>query len=244
MLLDHFHGILKQHRDWHGFHSSWAAAIATELNTRLPEGWYAEPLVQYEIEIDVSAYETIAAAVAAGDSEVESAPWVPHQPYFEAEFPSKTDVVRVNVFTPWGPRDLAGVIEIVSPANKDRPETREAFTSKCAAYLHDGVGLIVVDIVTVRHANMHRELVDRLEIDAPPHPGEEDDPPLYASAYHPAIGVEKTVLQVWYERLQIGQPLPSLPLFLKRGPCLEVNLNATYVQTCRSIRIPLPKSGQ
>jgi hypothetical protein len=36
----------------------------------------------------------------------------------------------------------------VSPANKDRDETRRAFIAKCAAYLQRGIGLIVVDIRT------------------------------------------------------------------------------------------------
>jgi hypothetical protein len=44
-------------------------------------------------------------------------------------------------------------------ARKDRDANRRALTAKCAAYLQRGIGLIVVDIVTSRHANLHDEPV-------------------------------------------------------------------------------------
>ena len=43
---------------------------------------------------------------------------------------------------------LVAVVELVSPSNKDRPESRRAFAAKTAAYLQRGVGLIILDIVT------------------------------------------------------------------------------------------------
>lgn len=238
MLQDHFHGPLERQRDWHGFHSAWAAVLATDLNRRLPDGWYAEPLVQYLVEMDVAAYETATVLAGAATSNA-SGGWSPTAPSFEADFPLTTDRVEVQVFAPWGPRALAAVIEIVSPANKDRPETREAFTSKCATYLHDGIGLLIVDIVTNRSANLHDGLMEQLEIH-PPAPQPAADPDLYAASYRPTIQAERTVLQVWHERLQPGVTMPSMPLYLKRGPCIEVNLDATYLETCRSIRFPLP----
>jgi len=41
-------------------------------------------------------------------------------------------------------------IELVSPGNKDRPETCRLFAAKCVAYLTRGIGLVVIDIVTER----------------------------------------------------------------------------------------------
>ena len=43
---------------------------------------------------------------------------------------------------------------------------------------------------------------------------------------------------MWYESLHIGGALPTMPLFLKKGPHVGVDLAATYVQTCRDLRIP------
>ena len=35
----------------------------------------------------------------------------------------------------------------------------------------------------------------------------------------------------------LGRPLPTLPLWLREGPCLRADLGATYEQTCREYRI-------
>ena len=42
---------------------------------------------------------------------------------------------------------MVAAIELVSPGNKDREETRSAFAAKCAGYLQAGIGLVVIDIV-------------------------------------------------------------------------------------------------
>ena len=49
-------------------------------------------------------------------------------------------------------------VEIVSPGNKDRPESREAFVSKCHALLRQNVCVAIVDPVTERQANLYAEL--------------------------------------------------------------------------------------
>ncbi len=56
-LCDHFHPPLSTRRHWHAFHNAWATYIAADLNHRLPEGYFAEPNVQFGIEIDVAAFE-------------------------------------------------------------------------------------------------------------------------------------------------------------------------------------------
>ncbi len=57
LLLDHFRPPLSSRRNWHAFYSAWATYLATDLNLRLPEGFFAEPNVQFGIEIDVAAVE-------------------------------------------------------------------------------------------------------------------------------------------------------------------------------------------
>ncbi|HEY9649485.1 MAG TPA: DUF4058 domain-containing protein, partial [Coleofasciculaceae cyanobacterium] len=57
MLPDHFHPPLSTRRHWHAFHNAWATYIASDLNAKLPEGYFAEPNVQFGIEIDVAAFE-------------------------------------------------------------------------------------------------------------------------------------------------------------------------------------------
>jgi hypothetical protein len=57
VLLDHFRPPLSSRRHWHAFHNAWATYLATDLNQKLPEGFFAEPNVQFGIEIDVAAFE-------------------------------------------------------------------------------------------------------------------------------------------------------------------------------------------
>lgn len=59
-LQDHFHPPLSVRRHWHAFHNAWATYIASDLNQRLPEGYFAEPNVQFGIEIDVATFEEFA----------------------------------------------------------------------------------------------------------------------------------------------------------------------------------------
>ena len=55
---------------------------------------------------------------------------------------------------------LVAAIELISPANKDRPEHRSQFTSKCAALLRQGVSLVLVDVVTARNVNLYADLLE------------------------------------------------------------------------------------
>jgi hypothetical protein len=125
-------------------------------------------------------------------------------------------------------------IQLVSPANKDRPEHRDAFLSKCAAYLQQGVGLLVVDVVTGRGGRLYEELLARLSPSATP----ADSGDLYAVAYRSVERDDQPSLDIWQEPVTVGQPLPTLPLWLRGGHVLPVDLERTYQRTCREQRIP------
>jgi hypothetical protein len=59
---------------------------------------------------------------------------------------------------------LVAAIEIISPANKDRPVHRNNFVSKCAALLKQDVCVVLVDIVSIRNTNLYLELLDHFEL--------------------------------------------------------------------------------
>jgi hypothetical protein len=224
-LLDHFRPPLSERRHWHAFHNSWATYLSSQLNALLPEGYFAEANVQFGVEIDVAAFEEDAARPT-------QAVWSPPPPLasFPLELPAA--VVEVGVFSRSGGPVLAGAVELVSPANKDRPAHREALVSKCAAYLQSGVGLVLVDVVTDRSGDLHRELLARVGA-GDPGPG----PSLSGSAYRPVDRDGAPALDVWREPLALGQPLPTLPLWLRGGLCLPVELEATYQRTCVEQRV-------
>ncbi len=97
----------------------------------------------------------------------------------DAVFIAEFTVLVINVEA--GPT-LVGAIELVSPSNKARPAARRAFAIKCLNYLNSGIGLIVVDVVAGRRANLHDEMVPLIVGDAPRFPG---TPSIYAAAYRP-----------------------------------------------------------
>ena len=229
-LQDHFHPPLSLRRHWHAFHHAWATYLSAQINQRLPAGYFAEPNVKFGIEIDVAAFDEHAdaqGAIASADG------WQPDPPLLVLPFTAATDIIEVAVFHESGGATLAGAIELVSPANKDQPESREAFAAKCAAYLHEGIGLVVVDIVTERRANMHDAILARVSPDASPW-----SVPLYTVSYHPAATPEQTMLEIWPIEAHLGAALPTLALWLRGGLCVPVDLEAAYVRTVREQRLP------
>ena len=166
VLQDHFRPPLSVRRHWHAFHNAWATYIASDLNAKLPEGYFAEPNVQFGIEIDVAAFEESLPEFDCSETVIHLPidfpnNWLP-PPAQTVPFLPATESVQVSIFNTEGGPVLAGAIELVSPANKDRSIHRGAFVSKCETYLRQGIGLVIIDVVTVRKANLHNELLARL----------------------------------------------------------------------------------
>jgi len=140
--------------------------------------------------------------------------------------------VEVEIFSDAGGPTLSAAIELISPANKDRPAHRAAFVAKCETYLRQGISLIVVDIVTGRSANLHNDLVLKLGTTLPSLGSD-----LYAVAYRTSQVRGESHLDIWPEPLALGRTLPTLPLWLPAGIGVPVALNLTYEQTCTAQRI-------
>ena len=230
-LHDHFHSPLRGRRHWSSFHAAWATYLAEDLSERLPKGYIVEPLAQFAIEIDVAAWEGPDEPPNEDARPAEG--WAPSPPQMTLPLTTVTDAVEVQIFRDEGEFVLAGAVELVSPSNKDRPLARDAFTSKCATYLQQGAGLVIVDIVTERRADFHRDLLARVspELGLPPYAD------LYAAAYRPVSREKQTTLEVWHEPLALGGELPTMPLWLRGGICLPLRLGAAYDRACRTLRI-------
>lgn len=230
-LQDHFQPPLSTRRHWHSFHNAWSTYLAEYLNQMLPEGYFAEPNVQFGIEIDVATLSET--PLLTSQPATDSTQWTPRSPTATLPFQPTTDSVEVQIFSTQAGPILVGAIELVSPANKDRPTHRNAFTSKCQTYLQQSIGLVIVDVVTTLSANLHNELMQRLELST-----ESFDTDLYAVAYRVAESDGASHLNVWQEPLTVGEPLPIVPLFLKSGIFMPLDLEQTYSYTCARQRIP------
>jgi hypothetical protein len=128
-------------------------------------------------------------------------------------------------------------IELVSPANKDRPSHRRMFAVKCASYLQQGISVMVVDVVTERPGNLHAELLRLLELDVKTPAKAPRD--LYATAYRTVPKKKNLVLELWAKQLEVGAPLPTLPLWIAPELSIPVDLEQTYQAACTARRISI-----
>ncbi len=232
-LLDHFHLPLSVDRPWEGVHSTWATVIAQHLNERLlPKEYVALPHVRLgtAVEIDVAAFQQRQPTGTAASPQT----WSPAKPAWSVPVEwDERDVFEVRVYRQEGGPRLVGAVELVSPANKDRPGHRQTFAGKCAGYLRQGVGVVLVDVVTDRQDNLHQEMVSLLELNG----SAPFTAPLYAVSYRTVLEETGSRLDVWPERLALGQPLPTLPLWLAEELAVPLDLESTYQTTCRTLRI-------
>lgn len=240
-LLDHFHPpLLHRPPSWESFHSFWAVAIAEHLNQLLPRRYIATVTTHLgsEVEADVAEFESPFEPEddprnGLGDG-VAVQTWAPPMTTLAAPavFP---DDFEVHIHDQLDGAQLVAVVELASPRNKDRPQSRRGFAAKCAAYLQRGIGLIVVDIVTNRHANLHNELAQLMEW------GESlqmrADDLLYAVAYRPARRQERNEIDIWPLPLAVDAPLPLLPLALKRARAVPLDLETTYTHARQRSRL-------
>jgi hypothetical protein len=212
--------------------------MATNLNQSLPAGFVAEARVQLggQVEIDVRTFaeETAESAVGAGGVAL----WAPPKPAATAPLSfQEPDLFEVQVINEEaGPR-LVAAIELVSPANKDRPANRRMFAVKCASYLYSGVSVIIVDVVTQRSGNLHAAILELLQTQlATAGQGMND---LYAAAYRRIASGDELQLETWSHLLSLGDSLPTLPLWLQQDLCLPLDLEATYHAACMARRLVL-----
>lgn len=241
-LRDHFRPPLDNARSWEELHGQWPGTIVRHLNALLPAKYEAGPRVHSgsQAEIDVSTFEKddqpLDDGTNAPNGGVATAVWAPPQPALAIEVPLPDfDEYEVRIYDAQRSRTLVAAIAIVSPANKDRDTHRNAFVAKCAALVQQGVAVSIVDLVTVRYFNLYAELMafighnDPTLGDTPSH--------IYAAACRWGVSGKRTLLQAWSNVLELGQPLPTLPLWLSAELSVPLDLELTYEQACRDLRI-------
>ena len=237
-LLDHSrppHSIVAP---FESFHSNWGTRLADFVSERLPPGFFATEHAHAgaHLEIDVATYERPHAPVppppsnGAGVATLAAPVWAPPAPArtMPALFP---DTFEVRILSNRDGNVLVAVIELVSPGNKDRLDERTAFAAKCASYLRQGVSLIVMDVITNRHFNLHNELMHLMNAD--PSLQLPANAHLYGVAYRPVRREERPEIDLWLTTFQVGDILPLLPLRLTGDLFIPVDFEATYLEACR-----------
>ena len=220
-LRDHFRPPVSSRHSWEGFHAQWPAMLVQRLFPNLPVGYTAEPRVRLGRTMN---------STSAGSRGTRTGRRGPRRSggvataLYAAPHPTlSVDVdlgeqyeYEVLVFEDEGERTLVAAVEFVSPANKDCPEYRQAFVTKCAALLQKGVCVSIVDVVTVRQFNLYGELLERIgRLD----PALGEQPPyLYAvtmrSRSHPQ---KRPVLDTWFTP-RARSTAAAAPGLAGRGP--------------------------
>ncbi len=235
-LREHFQGPQTWASRWEAMHSSWPTYIAESLSEGLlPPHYYAVPQVTVgSVEVDVGTFGAqtqggsqnggVATAVYASPAAAVTAvvDW------------SELDASEVLVHDDGG--RLVAAIELVSPRNKDRPASRQALAIKCASYLLQSCSLVLIDVVTSRAGNLHAEL---LRLVAPQLAGSAlTDASRYAVSYHTLrLPQDQTRFDLWPFALAVGELLPVVPLWLTPELVLPLDLEKSYLDACRMLRL-------
>ena len=234
-LRDHFHPPLSRKHSWEVLHGQWPAMIVQQLRSTLPPGYFAGPTVHHgaQIAVDVAAWKQFDEPERDAGG-VATATWfAPPDVRFKTEL-DDLDVYEVNIYDDQRDQRLVAAIEIVSPANKDRPERRNNFIAKCASLLQAGVAVSIVDIVTERQFNLYAELMQFI---GHPLTGAKSEATLYAASCRRVESNNETFLESWSNTLEIGKPLPQLPLWLAEALVVTLDLEQSYEQACRDLWI-------
>jgi hypothetical protein len=236
-LRDHFHPPVSNLASWEELHGVWPGLIAIRLNSILPPEYRSGARVHLGtvIEVDVPTYETDSPGnFSNGTTDDTAVAWSPAEPALLLETEELTPPeYEVRVYDESHGRRLVAAVEIVSPSNKDRPENRDAFVSKCHALLQQEVCVAIVDPVTERLANLYAMLADRIGAEPPAIA----NAPIYAVSCRGFLERRRWRVKAWQHELTIGTPLPTLPLYLTDTLYVPLELEATYEDTCRGLRI-------
>ncbi|WLD13034.1 hypothetical protein [Planctellipticum variicoloris] len=218
-LRDHFRSPVDNVHAWDELHGGWPAMIVRQLDEMLPEPWFAAPGVH------LGTLQEVADATTS-----------PLRPTLtlEPQLPGQ-DVYEVRISDSRRNRRLVAAIEIVSPSNKDRPETRGMFVSKVAAILKHDICVSIVDVATTSPFNLYAELMNFLG-GTDPALGDQP-PPISAATLRTRYEGPRRLLDHWYYPLAVGENLPTLPVWLKADWAISLDLEASYEEACRTLRI-------
>lgn len=241
-LRNHFGPPLSLRSSWEEVHGGWPMVIVQLLGKLLPPQFVAGPRVHVgsRAEVDVASFENhdsnfSESAEQTGGS-IATAVWSAAEPTLAIETElGDFDEYEVRVYDASRDRRLVAAIELISPANKDRPESRQQFVSKCAALLRQHVSVVLVDVVPTRDFNFYAEL---LELIGQRDPALGTAPPaMYAVACRWRPRGVRNFFEAWNHPLKLGQRLPTLPLWLSETLAVPLDLDASYEKTCLDLRI-------
>ena len=120
---------------------------------------------------------------------------------------------------------LVAAIELVSPRNKERTESRTLYTNRYLGFLGQGVHLLLIDLLPRPQGFSFSDAIA-----AASQFRQAPCPPPCAISYNVGGLADPPgrFLDIWRRSLTIGSPLPTLPLWLTGDQLVPVDLEFTY----------------
>jgi hypothetical protein len=239
-LRDHFRSPVKDKHRWDAVHGGWPMEIVRSLFDLLPPGYQAEPKIHLgsPVEVDISTHRDLQFENHPEPADSSStATLVSLTPTLTVETElTEPDEYEVRIYDTERGQQLVAAIEIVSPSNVDRPETRDQFIQKVTTLMQQDVSVSIIDLVTTSRANLYAELLASLG---------RSDPKLTAippRIYCVTLRLREQLkggplLDAWFYPLQLGEKLPSIPIWLNPDDHILLPLETSYEETCRLLRI-------
>jgi hypothetical protein len=222
---------------FHDFHNAWITELRNALNGGLlPPNYYAlgeqhaGRMIPDVLTLHTSRPNGEAPPLPPGEGGLalaEAPPKVRRQLTATETYRQRRRTLAIRHVT--GHR-LIAMIEIISPANKDRLESVEEFVAKTTEALDLGVHVMLLDLLPPgRHdpRGMHGAVWNYFD------EGPYDLPvtePLTMASYTAGPPVK-----AFLEHRAVGDSLPDMPLFLRPEHYIPVPLEATYHAAYRGV---------
>lgn len=226
---------------FHSFRTVWIGQLNTALNEGLlPGGYYA--LAEQHAGQTIADVLTLHASAGTsapkptgpetgGVAVVESPPRTRLKQTFE---PAALTHRRSLAIRHVSGHRLVALLEIVSPANKDRAQHVEEMTGKILSALRAGVHVLLIDLFPPgRHEpeGLHGIVFQALEDSDQRYDLPQDEPLTMASYVADAPGR----IDAYVEHLAVGAVLADMPLFLNPERYVNVPLEPTYEAAYRGM---------
>ena len=209
--------------DFHDFHQSWIIEIRNALNRGLlPDGFMAmsDQVTGGPIP-DVVTLKTRSSRESGGLAVKPAPPTAKMVAKFERNtYAERADRIVIR----HGRGEVIAISEIVSPGSQHNNATMQKFIQKSMDFMDQGIHLLIVDLhpPTKRDPNGLQQAIceERFDMKFELPPGKDRSAGAYFSGEVPAV---------YLESLGVGDPLPSLPIFLNEYEHIPAPLESTYM---------------
>lgn len=124
---------------------------------------------------------------------------------------------------------LAAAVALVCPSNKSSLRSARAFAERVASCVHQGIGAVVVDIVNSTPASWLPFLARSLGFADKQFVGRNAD--MGVISLRPRYREGHASVEIWFETVEIGRPLPVIPVAVRSGMFLKLDLESVYEET-------------